>query len=138
MPDIRILKVDANNAANLSLKGQANPQCEGVISLLQAVVANLLTTPGTDRLIMNRGGGLGDLCRKYRALSPELKEALAERIQATEFFMIEEQRRLDLPEDERLVSLELRAVVPDADDPSAVNIEIGLKAASGAAVSLTL
>jgi hypothetical protein len=139
MSDIRILKIGSENEAAFSIRDQPSLLESGPVALMQAALSNLMTTPGTDAMAPKRGGGLGDLCRRFRGSHAELKEAVSERIRITESRMLEEQKQgKKRPPSESLKSLELVDVMVSPEDPTEITINIGLRLESGEALSISI
>jgi hypothetical protein len=138
MIDARIIHIDRNSRVRLSITGQLNPLCAGLAGLVQNVVLSLLTTPGSSAMSPRRGAGLGEFCRRSRMENDTLTEAVAERIKELEFLILEEQKSLTLSDDERLVSLDVISVERSMTDRTEVLIEVGLRNAAGASVSVAI
>lgn len=128
MPDIRLLRVDdETRRARFSATDEGVLQVSGVAHLAQTVVNHLLTTPGSDRLSPHRGGGLSDLCRQHRANSKALQEKIAERIEKIGEQIRDEQQQLNLRGSEKLQSLSLVSAEPDEENPTRLNIIVGVR-----------
>lgn len=127
MPDIRLLRVNTKGRAEFSAAGEGVLQVSSLSHLAQTVVNQLMTTPGSDRMSPSRGAGLGDLCRRHRTNSKELKEKIAERIEKVELQMKNEQRQLNLKKEEKLQSLTLVSAEPDPNKPTRLNIIVAVR-----------
>lgn len=138
MSDIRLLRVNKDGRASFSASGESVLQVGGLAALSQTVVNHLLTTPGSDVLNKKRGAGLSDLCRRYRTNSKDLQEKIADRIQKVNTQIKDEQRQLALPPAERLEDLTLISATPDEENPSRLDIIVGIqsKASERARVSI--
>jgi hypothetical protein len=131
MADIRLLQIPSDGAVTYKIPGEVPLRAEGIVSLAQAVVNNLLTTPGSDALSPNRGAGLGDLTRRYRTNSSDLREEIKSRVDELAVEMKNEQQELDLPPDETLASMSVSRVSRNSDDPSQLDIFITVRSAAG-------
>ncbi|MCS4157644.1 hypothetical protein [Salinibacter ruber] len=131
MADIRLLQIPSDGAVTYKIPGEVPLRAEGIVSLAQAVVNNLLTTPGSDALSPNRGAGLGDLTRRYRTNSSDLREEIKSRVDELAVEMKNEQQELDLPPDETLASMSVSGVNRNSDDPSQLDIFITVRSAAG-------
>jgi hypothetical protein len=138
MSDIRILSVNEKERASYSFRDQPISKISGVAHLAQVVINYLTTTPGSDSLNDTKGGGLVDLCRQYRANNPELKQKISERIDRTELQIQQEQSQLNLPDSEKLSALELISITRDSDNPTQLNIEIGVRSISNQSARLAI
>jgi len=111
----------------------------GIEALLQVVVINLFTDPGTDALAPTRGGGFFKALRTLGSISD--KSAVAVRLQATisrvEKQVLEDQDKYALPSTERLASLRLDGVTTDPTLHS-VNVAIHITNEAGQSESLAL
>ena len=134
MSDIRILSVNEKERASYSFRDQPISKISGVAHLAQVVINYLTTTPGSDSLNDTKGGGLVDLCRQYRANNPELKQ----KISRTELQIQQEQSQLNLPDSEKLSALELISITRDSDNPTQLNIEIGVRSISNQSARLAI
>jgi hypothetical protein len=137
MPDIRLIQVDADGVVGYSAK-QVVPLCSGELSALQVVLNHLLPRKGTDIFNPSRGGGLADLCRRYRARADRMEEAIAAAVQEAEFSILEDQKSLPLPDSERINSIDLLSVEPVNGRPDSVRINIGVRFATGRSIFLSL
>lgn len=131
MADIRLLQIPSDGAVTYKIPGEVPLRAEGIVSLAQAVVNNLLTTPGSDAMSPNRGAGLGDLTRRYRTNSSDLREEIKSRVDELAVEMKNEQQELDLPPDETLASMSVSRVSRNSDDPSQLDIFITVRSAAG-------
>lgn len=139
MSDIRIIKVDGNDIVKYSISRQRSVIASGAAALLQCVITNLMTTPGTDMTSPYRGGGLVDMCRKHRIDQAELEELIGSRVIAVEHRMMQEQQKMpQLPKSETLTSLRLVSIERSETDPTEMLISIILKVADGTAITFTL
>lgn len=109
----------------------------GVQALIQHVVMQLLTTPGTDKEDPTMGGGVRELMKRPRALSEvdQVRSDLTIAVTQIEDFVKDSQEGEALPSDERLEKLELEATT---FDPVKVewNLVIRVTTESGVARSI--
>jgi hypothetical protein len=138
MSDIRLLDLTSDDRVRFSVEDVPRLQTRGLAHLIQVVVNQLLTTPGSDRLNQKRGGGLADLTRRYRTNSQELRQQIAGRIQEVQTQIVEEQKQLTLPPEEKVESISVESISTDENDPSVLNINLIVRAQSGDAAEVTL
>lgn len=131
MADIRLLQIPSEGAVTYKIPGEVPLRAEGIVSLAQAVVNNLLTTPGSDALSPNRGAGLGDLTRRYRTNAADLREEIKSRVDELAVEMKDEQQQLDLPPEETLGSMSVNRIEQNDDTPSQLDIYIAIRSAAG-------
>lgn len=129
MSDIRILKIDQNERISYDVEDQPVSKVEGIALLVQIVVNRLVTTPGSDALNEEKGAGLVELCRQHRLKdgSDALRDKIRERVARTEEQIIQEQSQLNVPDTEKLKSLNVIKMETDDQMPTQLNIHIGVE-----------
>lgn len=138
MADIRLINVPTDGAVTYQIPGQVPLQAKGVVALAQAVVNNLLTTPGSDALSPTRGAGLADLTRRHRTNSQKLRERIASRVDELAEEMKNEQQQLDLPPEETLDSLAVANIERSEDSPDRLDIYITVRSAANESAQLQI
>lgn len=138
MRDIRVIHVSGEfNVVGYRIEEQNPAFIAGAGGLVQAVIDNLITRPGSDALNPDRGGALIDILRRYRTNDSQLRDAIQEAIETVEDYMKQEQSLRSLEPEERLRHLRLIDIKPGSR-PDEILIELTLATESGDSINLTI